>query len=144
MKAFVRIFPFVVIGILAAVAVVAKGGKAIVTPAGDVKWTENPARKGVWVAPLWGDPSKGAYGALKKTAAGTSFGWHTHSADQKVVAVAGTFDFQLEGDAAPKQLPPGSYVFVPAGTKHKTGCRPGADCVYFEEQPGKSDMVPVK
>lgn len=143
MKALTRVAPLVLIGLIAALTLSAGGGgKATVWPAGDVKWTENPAMKGAWIAPLWGDPSKGAYGALKKVAAGTEFGWHTHTADQKVVAVSGTFDFQLEGQDA-KELVAGSYVFLPGGTKHKTACKAGADCVFFEEQPGKADLVPV-
>ena len=144
MKALSRFSSLGLIGLIAAATLSAGGDKkAVVWPAGDVKWVENPAMKGAWVAPLWGDPSKGAYGALKKVAAGTEFGWHTHTADQKVVSVSGTFDFQLEGGET-KELVPGSYVFLPGGTKHKTACKAGADCVYFEEQPGKSDLVPVK
>ena len=145
MKASTRVVSLALIGFIGAFTLAAGGGgKAKVWPAGDIKWVENPAMKGAWIAPLWGDPSKGAYGALKKVTAGTEFGWHTHTSDQKVVAVSGAFDFQLEGDAEPKVLEPGSYVFLPGGTKHKTTCRAGADCVFFEEQPGKSDLVPVK
>lgn len=144
MKALVRVAPLALIGIFAALALGAGGkGKTTVWPAGDVKWTENPAMKGAWIAPLWGDPSKGSYGALKKVSAGTDFGWHTHSNDQKVVAIAGTFEFQLEGQD-PTELASGSYLFLPGGTKHKTACREGADCVWFEEQPGKTDFVPAK
>lgn len=144
MKALIRVFPLVLAGLLFSVAIgVAKGGKAVVWQAGDVKWTANPAMKGLWIAPLWGDPSKGAYGALKKVAAGMDLGWHTHSSDQRVVAVAGTFDFQIEGESV-KELASGSYAFTPANVKHTAKCRAGADCVYFEEQPGKSDYIPAK
>jgi quercetin dioxygenase-like cupin family protein len=99
--------------------------------------------KGLSIAPLWGDPSKGAYGALKKVPGGTDLGWHTHSSDQKVVAISGTFDFQLEGEAA-KELSSGSYLFIPAGVKHTSKCRAGTDCVWFEESPGKGDYIPAK
>jgi mannose-6-phosphate isomerase-like protein (cupin superfamily) len=144
MKALIRVFPLVLAGLLFSVAIgAAKGGKAVVWQAGDVKWTDSPAMKGLSVAPLWGDPSKGAYGALKKVTAGTEFAWHTHSSDQKVVGISGTFDFQIEGDAV-KQLGPGAYTFVPAGVKHTAKCQMGADCMYFEEQPGKSDYIPAK
>jgi quercetin dioxygenase-like cupin family protein len=144
MKALARFSSLALVGFVAAVTLSAGGDKkAVVWPAGEIKWVENPAMKGAWIAPLWGDPSKGAYGALKKVTAGTEFGWHTHTADQKVVAVSGVFDFQLEGQD-PKELVAGSWVFLPGGTKHKTACKAGADCVFFEEQPGKSDLVPVK
>jgi quercetin dioxygenase-like cupin family protein len=155
MKALIRVFPLFLAGLLFSVAAgvakpgkpvatgAAKGGKAVVMQQGDVQWTKSPTMKGLSVAPLWGDPSKGAYGALKKVAAGTDFGWHTHSFDQKVVGIAGAFDFQIEGDA-PKDVGWGSYVFVPAGVKHTAKCRTGAECLYFEEQPGKSDYIPAK
>ncbi len=144
MKALIRVSPLVLAGLLvgAAIAAAEGGGKAVVWQAGDVRWTPSPAMKGLSVAPLWGDPSKGAYGALKKVTAGTEFGWHTHSSDQKVVGISGTFDFQLEGDTV-KQVGPGSYLFVPAGVKHTAKCNMGSDCMYFEEQPGKSDYIPA-
>jgi hypothetical protein len=144
MKALIRVSPLVLAGLLLCVAAgpAKGGGKAVVWQAGDVQWTPSPAMKGLSIAPLWGDPSKGAYGALKKVAAGTEFGWHTHSFDQKVVAISGTFDFQLEGDTV-KQLSAGSYNFVPAGVKHTAKCQMGSDCMYFEEQPGMSDYKPA-
>jgi quercetin dioxygenase-like cupin family protein len=143
MKALVRISSLVFVCLLFSLSVgAAGGGKAVVWAAGDIKWTPSPALKGLSVAVLWGDPSKGAYGALKKVAAGTDFGWHTHSSDQKVVEVSGTFDFTVEGQPA-KELTSGSYLFMPAGVKHTAKCRMGSDCVYFEEQPGKSDYVPA-
>jgi quercetin dioxygenase-like cupin family protein len=143
MKALIRVFPLILAGLLLCVAIsVAKGGKAVVWSAGDVQWTESAAMKGLSVAPLWGDPSKGAYGALKKVAGGTDLGWHTHTYDQKVVAISGTFDFQVEGQDA-KELSTGSYVSMPGGMKHTAKCREGADCVYFEESVGKSDYKPA-
>jgi len=144
MKALVRISPLVLVGVFVALALGAGGGgKATVWPAADVKWMESPVMKGLWVAPLWGDPSKGAYGALKKVPGGTDFGWHTHSNDQKVVAISGAIDLTLEG-GSPQELTSGSYVSIPGGTKHHSACKAGADCVFFEQQPGKSDLLPVK
>jgi mannose-6-phosphate isomerase-like protein (cupin superfamily) len=143
MKALTRIFPLVLAALFLCVAIgVAKGGKAVVWRAGDVQWTDSPTVKGASMAPLWGDPSKGAYGALKKVPGGTDLGWHTHSSDQKVVAISGTFDFTLEGQES-KELTAGSYVFVPGGMKHRSVCKEGADCTWFEEQPGKTDLVPA-
>jgi hypothetical protein len=144
MKALVRVFPLVLAGLLLSAAVgVAKGGKPLVWPAGDIHWQANPTVKGASAATLWGDPSKGAYGALRKVSAGMDLGMHSHSFDQKVVAVSGTFEFQLEGGPM-QELPPGSYIFTPAHVKHSAKCKAGADCVYFEEQPGKADFIPAK
>lgn len=144
MKKPTRVVPLVLIGLVAALTLTAAGGgKATVWPADEVKWTANPAMAGMSIAPLWGDPSKGAYGALKKVAGGTAFGWHTHTNAQKVVSISGTIEFTLEG-GEPKELTAGSYVSLPAKTKHHTVCKAGADCIFFEEQPGKSDLIPAK
>ena len=144
MKALARFFSLALIGLIAAVTLSAGGDKkAVVWPAGDVKWAESPAMKGLSIATLWGDPSKGAYGALKKVPGGTDFGWHTHASDQKVVMISGAVDFELEGQAA-KELSSGSYLSIPAGVKHWPKCRAGADCVWFEEATGKSDYIPAK
>ena len=139
-----RVGSLTLIGLIAAFTLSAGGGgKLTVWPAGDVKWTENPAMKGVSVATLWGDPGKGAYGALKKVPGGTDLGWHTHASDQKVVAISGTFELQVEGQDT-KELTTGSYLFMPAGVKHSPKCRTGADCMWFEESTGKSDFIPAK
>lgn len=145
MKALVRVSVLVLVGGFVALAVVAGGGekKAVAWAAGDVKWVESPAMKGLSIATLWGDPSQGAYGVFKKVPGGSDLGWHTHSSDQKVVGIAGTFDFQIDGQD-PKVLSTGSYVFMPGGVKHSAKCRAGADCVYFEESQGKSDYIPAK
>jgi mannose-6-phosphate isomerase-like protein (cupin superfamily) len=144
MKAFTRVTPLVLVGLIAALTLsAAGGGKGVAMPAGEMKWVESPAMKGLSVATLWGDPSKGAYGAFKKVAGGTDLGFHSHSFDQKVIAVSGTFDFQFKGEGA-KELGPGSYVSTPAHVVHSAKCRAGADCVYFEQSAGKSDYIPAK
>jgi len=144
-KKLIRVIPLVFIGLIAALTLTAGGGSKapVVWPAGDIQWTANPAMAAMSIAPLWGDPNKGAYGALKKVAGGTDFGWHTHSSDQKVVSISGTIELTLEG-GSPKELTSGSYVFIAGGTKHHSVCQAGADCVFFEQQPGKSDYNPVK
>ena len=53
--------------------------------------------------------------------------------------VSGTIVLTIEGSAA-KELAPGSFAFVPAGTKQAADCKTGGDCTYFEEQPGASDI----
>ncbi len=143
MKRLARVIPLVLVGLVAALTLTAGGGdkEAKVWAAEEIKWTE--VMPGMSIAPLWGDPSKGAYGALKKVAGGTELGWHTHTNAQKVVAVSGTIEFTLEGGAK-KELTAGSYVYLPAKMKHHTVCKAGADCVFFEEQPGKTDIIPAK
>jgi quercetin dioxygenase-like cupin family protein len=135
----------VIVALLAGVGILAMANaqeamkKAVVWPAAEVKWADNPAVKGAKVATLWGDPKTGPYGALKLIPAGGTLGMHTHTEEQKVVIVSGTVLFALE-DGMTKELGAGSYLFIPGGTKHKADCKPGADCMYFEEQPGPSDI----
>jgi quercetin dioxygenase-like cupin family protein len=144
MKLLIRFSFLALIGLIAAVTLSAAGDKKpVVWSARDLKWVENPAMKGLWAATLWGDPAKGAYGAVKKIPGGTDLGWHTHSSDQKSVAISGTIDFKIEGGDT-KELMTGSYVSIPAGVKHSAKCRAGSDCMYFEESTGKSDYVPAK
>ena len=144
MKALVRVFPLVLAGLFLTAAVgVAKGGKSVAWSADEIQWKESPTVKGAWSATLWGDPSKGAYGTLRKVSAGLDLGMHSHSFDQKVVGVSGTWEFHVEGEPM-KEYGPGSYIMVPGGVKHSSKCKDGADCVYFEEHPGKADFIPAK
>ncbi len=143
MKALIRVSPLVLAALLLTAAVgVAKGSKAVVWAPADIQWKESPM-KGAWSATLWGNPTKGAYGTLRKVPAGMDLGKHSHSFDQKVVGVLGTFEFQIEGQEM-RELGPGSYILTPAHVKHSSKCKEGSECVYFEEQPGKADFIPAK
>ncbi len=117
-------------------------GKEVVWPARDITFEQTPA-KGVMKADLWGNAAKGAHGSLVKFAAGTGNGLHTHTYDIKAVVISGTFLYG-SGGAAPKKLGPGSYLLIPGGMKHTSGCDAGADCLFFEEQSGTFDIKPVK
>lgn len=132
-----------VLGLLLSVGSGAANAQAAKTPAvwpsADIKWVDNPAVSGAKIAVLWGDPKTGAYGALKKLPAGKTLALHTHSQDQKVLCISGTIVMTLEG-AAGKELAAGSYAFIPGGAKHTASCKTGAECTYFEEQPGPSDI----
>jgi quercetin dioxygenase-like cupin family protein len=111
---------------------------AILWPAADIKWSDSPAFPGARIAVLWGDPKTGAYGSLKSLPAGKILPAHSHTYEQKVVVLSGSMVLFLEGHA--KELGPGSFAFVPGDLKHTATCAAGADCVYFEEQPGRSDV----
>jgi quercetin dioxygenase-like cupin family protein len=112
---------------------------AVVWPAAEIKWSENPVIKGAKIAVLWGDPKTGPYGALKTIPGGVSIGLHTHTHDHRVLVVSGTVHLSVEGGPS-KAFGPGSYAFLPGGTKHAVECKPGSDCVYLEEQSGPSDI----
>jgi hypothetical protein len=117
--------------------------KATVWPASDLKWVESTAVKGAAQAVLWGDPNKGAYGVLKRVPNGTVLPMHWHTHTTRVVMVAGTISFALDG-SAPRDLPPQSHATIPGGVKHMATCTGGAECVYFETSANAYDVKIVK
>ena len=60
-------------------AVTSAQSKAVIWPSAAIKWTHSPAVAGAQSATLWGDPAKGAYGALKQIPAGSTIAAHTHT-----------------------------------------------------------------
>jgi len=115
----------------------------VIWPAADLKWVELPNTGGVMLAVLWGDPDKGAYGALNKFPAGAKFPLHYHTNAMKVVLVSGTWLYTPEGGTE-HRLGPGSYLAFDAKDRHISGSAEGSECVFFIEQPGKFDMVPIE
>jgi quercetin dioxygenase-like cupin family protein len=118
-----------------------KGKGPVMMTAADMKWVDMPV-KGVQAATLWGNMSKGAHGALIKFSPGTIVPLHTHSSQIKAVVISGTL-YTGADEASAKDFGPGSYIVQPVGWKHVTGCRAGADCIFFTESPGKFDVKPV-
>jgi hypothetical protein len=112
-------------------------------PSEDLKWTAmqgGPA--GAMYSNLWGDVTKGAYGAFIKLPGGMSNPLHSHSSDVKLVVISGKFWIQPEGGER-KVLGPGSYGFAPAKMKHTSGTVEGSECLVFQESTGKFDFVPA-
>jgi anti-sigma factor ChrR (cupin superfamily) len=121
------------------------GGSApIFMTAGDLKWTDlDPTAPGVKIAELWGDHTKGAYGAFIKFPAGFSAPLHTHTNDAKIVVLSGTFIAGPEGKPEVR-LGPGSYYFQPGVTyRHTTACDKASECLFFSESTGKFDLIPA-
>lgn len=117
--------------------------KAVLRSAEEMKWADVPgAPPGVKQAVLWGDPAKGAFGALQKFVPGFSAPLHTHSSDLSVVVISGTMIDGPEGGPE-KKLPAGSYLFLPSTYKHTTRCDAGSECVFFVEAKGKFDVKMV-
>jgi quercetin dioxygenase-like cupin family protein len=122
-----------------------KAGAAVFMPAADLKWmdVDPKAAPGNQIADLWGDHTKGAYGAMIKFPAGFSVPLHTHTNGMKVVIVSGTFIHGPEGKPEVR-LGPGSYFFQPGGNyRHTTACDKASECVIFAESSGKFDLKPV-
>lgn len=114
-------------------------GRAVVLAASDLKWVDNPALKGARQAVLWGDPGKGAYGALKRIPAGAVLAPHSHTNETQALLVSGTLNFTIDGGPA-RDLGPESFVSIPGSVRHAASCKPGADCVYFETSAGAYDL----
>jgi hypothetical protein len=121
------------------------GSKLVVMPAGDLKWVDlDPTgAPGVKVADVWGDHTKGAFGAFVKFPAGFATPLHTHTNGFKIVVISGTFVQVPEGKPE-FRLGPGSYLMQPGGNyKHTSACDKASECVIFNESTGKFDLKPV-
>ena len=123
----------------------AGGSHAVLTPAADMKWTAlDPNAPGVMISDLWGDHTKGAFGALNKFPAGWTAPLHTHTHDMKAIVVSGTWIHTPEGKPEVR-LGPGSYMLQPGGNyKHTSACDKASECVMFIESSGPFDMHPVE
>ena len=151
-----RFLAFAVSFVLAATMVAQASGKAakssakssspIFKPAADLKWVDLDPKgaPGVKIADLWGDHTKGAFGAFFKFPAGFAAPLHTHTNAVKIVVVSGTF-LQTPDGKAEVRLGPGSYLYQPGdGYKHTTGCDKASECLFFAEATGKFDLIPVE
>lgn len=114
----------------------------VVWPADKLTWVEIPNTGGVKQAVLWGNPDKGAYGALDKFPAGAKFPLHYHTNALKGVVISGTWLYTPEGGSE-NRLGPGSYLSFGAKDRHVSGAAEGSECIFFLEQPGKFDMMPI-
>ena len=109
----------------------------------DIKFSDVEGMKGAQVAPLWGDMKKGAYGAYFKWVSGFDAGWHTHSSPVRVAVAQGTFTLETEGSGGVKELGPGSYIYDPGKSRHRSGCKAGGtDCVFLVTQNAPFDIIP--
>ena len=120
----------------------AKAGQPIPKPADDLKWTDlDPTgAPGVKVADVWGDHTKGGFGAFFKLPAGLAVPLHTHTNAMKLVIVSGTYIQGPEGKPE-FRLGPASYLMQPGGNyRHTTSCDKASDCVFFVESNGKFDL----
>lgn len=119
------------------------GMKPNFMPADGMKWDDLPGATGVKIATLWGNYTKGPFGAIVKFPAGFSTPLHTHTHNMKIVVISGTFLQTPEGGEE-HRLGPGSYLMQPGdGYKHTTGCDQASECVFFVDGTGAFDLKPV-
>jgi anti-sigma factor ChrR (cupin superfamily) len=122
------------------------GSQPMAVAAADVKWVDLDPKgaPGVKIADMWGDHTKGAFGAFVKFPAGFATPMHTHTNAFKIVVISGTFVQGPEGKPEIR-LGPGSYLGQPGGNyKHTTSCDKASDCVFFTQANGKFDLLPVE
>ena len=119
-----------------------KPKSAMAMSATDLKWHEVPESHGVQMAPISGNAMKGAYKSMAKFPADSHHPLHSHSNDLTTVVVSGTFLYGAD-DASAKEYGPGSYVQIPGGKQHVSGCKAGAECTLFQMGAGKFDMTPA-
>jgi quercetin dioxygenase-like cupin family protein len=124
-----------------------KAAAPVFKPAADMKWAELDPKgaPGVMIADIWGDHTKGAFGAMVKFPAGFVTPMHTHTNAFRIVVVSGTFLQTPEGKSEVR-LGPGAYVYQPGGDgyKHVTGCDKASECVFLTQSTGKFDLLPVE
>jgi quercetin dioxygenase-like cupin family protein len=97
---------------------------------------------GVSKAALWGNETKGAYGTFTRFKPGQRNDLHTHTNDVRIVVLSGAYVYEPEGGEAIR-VAQGGYLMVPAGTRHVSSGDPSEGALFYEESPGKFDMVPV-
>jgi hypothetical protein len=69
--------------------------KVVFVSADRADFKESPS-KGVSMAAIWGDASKGAHGTFTKFAPGFDAGTHTHTNDISIVVVKGAYLYKDE------------------------------------------------
>ena len=108
----------------------------------DLKWLALPDREGMQYALLSGDPKTGAYTQIRKVPAGTDNPLHSHSSEITNVIINGTWYTGPNSNSA-RDFGRGSLITMPAGWVHVSGCRPGSECVFYQQGKGKFDFKPV-
>jgi quercetin dioxygenase-like cupin family protein len=91
---------------------------------------------------LRGDPDKGPHATFTKFDPGYDAGMHTHTNDVSLVVIQGAYLYK--DDAGEKRVGPGDYLFVPGGHKHWSGGDKTEGALFYQEGPGKFDLIPAK
>jgi mannose-6-phosphate isomerase-like protein (cupin superfamily) len=97
---------------------------------------------GVKKTVLWGDHDMGPYGAFTRFAPGVKNPLHTHSSDVRIVVLRGAYVYTPQKGKA-RRVGPGDFVSIPAGYVHASAGDAKEGALFYEESPGKFDLVPV-
>jgi quercetin dioxygenase-like cupin family protein len=96
----------------------------------------------VSTAGLYGDPDNGPHATLSKFKPGYDAGMHYHTNDTRVVVIKGAYLYKDEDGE--KRVGPGDFLMVPGGHKHWSGGDKTEGALFYEDGPGKFDLIPVK
>lgn len=105
----------------------------------ELKWTALPERPGMQFSVIPGDPKTGAYTQVRRVPGGTDNPLHTHRSELTNVVISGIWYTGVDASSA-KDFGAGSVILMPANWKHVSGCRKGADCVFYQSGNGKFDF----
>jgi quercetin dioxygenase-like cupin family protein len=97
---------------------------------------------GVKKVVLWGDHDAGPYGAFTRFAPGLKNPLHTHSSEVRIVVLRGAYVYTPQNGKA-RRVRPGDLVSIPAGYVHASAGDAKEGALFYEESPGKFDLVPV-
>jgi len=97
---------------------------------------------GVKKAVLWGDQDAGPYGAFTRFDPGLVNPLHTHTNEVRIVVLRGAYIYKPK-DGKERRVGPGAYISVPAGDVHVSSGDKKEGALFYEESPGKFDLVPV-
>ena len=93
-------------------------------------------------AVLYGDPDKGPHATLTKFKPGYDAGMHYHTNDTRIVVIKGAYLYKDEDGE--KRVGPGDFLMVPGGHKHWSGGDKTEGALFYQDGPGKFDLIPVK
>lgn len=110
-------------------------------PVSQLSWQELAGSGGIKFANVEGSLTGfGPYEAFVRFPGGRDNPYHIHTHVLPTVVLEGTFYATIDGKTV--DYPPGSYYRLPAKREHFSGCRPGPDCLLFQYQDDRFDLVP--
>jgi len=137
------VFGAMAVVVLGAAALAQEGTKASqMVSFTELKWTELPERKGMQFALLSGDPRTGPYTQMRKVPAGTDNPLHAHSSTITNVVISGVW-YTGASAASARDFGAGSVVTMPADWPHVSGCRPGSECLLYQDGKDRFDFKPL-
>ena len=108
-------------------------------PADQVQYKDQ-GQGGPQLGVVWGDPSKGPYGAFLRLPKGFVSPVHLHTGDYSGVVVEGTV---TNAEIGQLEIPlgAGSYFFQRGNVDHVTKCVSNTDCLFYLSQSKPLDFI---